>query len=438
MGVHQPRLGVKGGDVSEYPFPATILAVDLVSSSTLVDPEKVAARTQMYELLENAFTGSGVEWGLCHHEDRGDGVMVIVPVEVSKVLLLDSVLTSFANGIANTPALQSGWLLRARVAVHAGEIKDDGRGYVGSDVNHVFRLLDSDALREAARATRRRCVILVSDVLYQGIIRHGYGAISPDSHQRTVVRAKETTATAWLSIPGDDATARTVASREPAVVQRRDPHPVGSGVNVAGSFVGGDQVVHGDNAGRDLTKIENATFVQKVRKFTAAHPFLVTLLAVLLLGGGGYGVTHLADARSRASTTASGHTEPAPAASSTTTTAPGTTTAAAPGGGNAQAGGLRDPSIILGQWTSSDDQGLKSFTGNGGPCEGFFYANGQPLDIGGPMTCVISNQPDAEGRYTLRVTQRPNQSSYRVRFNSTDQATVYDANGTALYTLKRF
>lgn len=91
---------------------------------------------------------------------------------------------------------------------------------------------------------------------------------------------------------------------------------------------------------------------------------------------------------------------------------------------------MRDPRIIVGSWTSSDNAGTKSFSGNNGPCEGFYYHNGQPLDIGGPMTCRISSQSDANGRYTLQVTQKPNQASFKIAFDSADQASVYSSDGT--------
>lgn len=91
---------------------------------------------------------------------------------------------------------------------------------------------------------------------------------------------------------------------------------------------------------------------------------------------------------------------------------------------------------LVGTWTASDRSGTKVFRGNG-PCEGFYYNNGAPLDIGGPMTCTISSTPDAQGRYTLTVMQAPNQDSYKVAFDSTDHAVVYTDSGQKLYEMQR-
>ncbi|WP_278262223.1 hypothetical protein [Nocardia sp. AG03] len=96
------------------------------------------------------------------------------------------------------------------------------------------------------------------------------------------------------------------------------------------------------------------------------------------------------------------------------------------------------PAAIAGTWTASDGSGTKTFGSDGGQCDGFYYSNGVPLDIGGPMTCTISSKPDTDGRYTLVVTQSPNRARYSVEFTDAEHATVFDSSGVALYDLERF
>ena len=90
----------------------------------------------------------------------------------------------------------------------------------------------------------------------------------------------------------------------------------------------------------------------------------------------------------------------------------------------------------MGTWTSSDRE-TKVFRENGA-CEGAFYLEGKPLDIGGPMTCALSSKPDSSGRYQLMVRQSPNQATYLVEFKSSDEASVYTKSGQLLYTITRF
>ncbi|WP_045440770.1 hypothetical protein, partial [Nocardia seriolae] len=92
---------------------------------------------------------------------------------------------------------------------------------------------------------------------------------------------------------------------------------------------------------------------------------------------------------------------------------------------------------LEGTWQSSDGTDAKIYRGSGQPCSGFFYSGSKPLDIGGPMTCSLSQKPDPQSRYTLLVTQSENHGSYKVEFGDRDHANVYDATGNQLYQLTR-
>ncbi|WP_412537957.1 hypothetical protein R8Z50_19040 [Longispora sp. K20-0274] len=107
--------------------------------------------------------------------------------------------------------------------------------------------------------------------------------------------------------------------------------------------------------------------------------------------------------------------------------------------GKALSGGAdtsTDSTTIVGSWNASDGTGLKVF-GSNGQCDGFYYNGTTPLDIGGPMTCVLSSKPDTQNRYTLTVTQRPNRDTYKVEFSTADHATVYSDTGQKLYEIDR-
>lgn len=101
-------------------------------------------------------------------------------------------------------------------------------------------------------------------------------------------------------------------------------------------------------------------------------------------------------------------------------------------------GGEEKPSLV-GTWSSSDGTPEKTFgEADLGNCSGFFYNRGRPLDTGGPMTCQLSADPDAAGRYRLLVTQTGNRATYLVEFAGSNRADVYTKDGTLLYSLTRF
>ncbi|MFJ7211490.1 hypothetical protein [Amycolatopsis sp. NPDC098790] len=132
-----------------------------------------------------------------HH--RGDGVLMVIPPTVSKADLLDLLLPRLARTIHAANADPAGDRIRLRVAVHAGELIQDATGWFGTDLNLACRLVDAEAAYARLRAsTEPDVVLIVSDVIYQGVIRHGYYGLDPADYQRVRVCAKEVDAIAWL------------------------------------------------------------------------------------------------------------------------------------------------------------------------------------------------------------------------------------------------
>lgn len=73
---------------------------------------------------------------------------------------------------------------------------------------------------------------------------------------------------------------------------------------------------------------------------------------------------------------------------------------------------------------------------NSGACTGMHYNGTTPLDIGGPMTCTLS-QSHSNGYYVLVVHQPPNQASYAVRFSGDNTMTMYGSANLKIVTLTR-
>ncbi|WP_243719228.1 hypothetical protein, partial [Actinomadura sp. 7K534] len=168
----------------------TILAVDIEGSTTRTDPVKAELRRVLYRLLEEAFNRAGIVPG--HREeyvDRGDGVLVLIPPldEVPKTLLLHPVVPLLSALLAEYNAERliapgGDRRIRIRVVLHAGEVHNDGRGNFGEALDVAFRLLDSPEAKLALRRTAAPLVLVVSDDIYQSIVRHGYEGIRAESY----------------------------------------------------------------------------------------------------------------------------------------------------------------------------------------------------------------------------------------------------------------
>lgn len=185
----------------------TILAVDIEGSTARSDPVKGELRRVLYRLLEESFNRAGiVERHREAYVDRGDGVLVLIrPLdEVPKTLLLHPVVPILSGLLAEhnaRPAAGPGGdrRIRIRVVVHAGEVHNDGRGNFGEALDVAFRLLDSPEAKDALRRTPEPLVLVVSDGVYQSIVRHGYEGIRADSYAPLVrLRVNGRVQRGWL------------------------------------------------------------------------------------------------------------------------------------------------------------------------------------------------------------------------------------------------
>lgn len=183
------------------PQHRSMMVVDIAGFGRWHDVSQLRAREVLTAAVRSAFRTVGVRWADLAVLDRGDGMAVLVPASVSKVDLLNPVVPAVArrllrhNGIVGEPER-----IRVRISVHAGEVQRDAHGWVGSDLNLACRLVDSEPARDHLRRTSAQVVLVVSDLIYQGCVRHGYRSIDPARYTRVEVREKEVDAPAWLHV----------------------------------------------------------------------------------------------------------------------------------------------------------------------------------------------------------------------------------------------
>jgi tetratricopeptide (TPR) repeat protein len=164
------------------------------------DRDRLAVRGALYRTLIEAFAGAGVEWSGCYHEDRGDGVLVLIPATVAKSVLVESLPPLLEGGLAaHNGSHGREQRIRLRMALHAGEVSDDGHGVVGTAVNHAFRLLDAEPFKEAFAGSGGVLAVITSSWFYEEVVRH---SDVRDAYSSIAVSAKETKTVAWARLPG--------------------------------------------------------------------------------------------------------------------------------------------------------------------------------------------------------------------------------------------
>jgi hypothetical protein len=121
---------------ARLPSHRLIVALDIERSTSRPDPVKAELRIMLYELFDAALRGAGIDSE--HREpfiDRGDGLLALLhPVTPAPAALVLSRVVPYLGRLMATynaeVAVQR--QLRVRVAVHAGEVNDDGCGWFGT------------------------------------------------------------------------------------------------------------------------------------------------------------------------------------------------------------------------------------------------------------------------------------------------------------------
>ncbi|WP_405898669.1 adenylate/guanylate cyclase [Streptomyces sp. NBC_00727] len=249
MNGDRPRqLPSEGPAAAGPPAHATLLVADIERFSSRDGADQMRTREAMYGAFREAFTEP--VWASCPHEDRGDGLLVVVPQQIPKSVVLSEFLPRLDAVLGRR--LRSDPPLRMRIAVHAGDVRFDGNGIGGHAVIRTFRMCDSEPLREALATTRGDLALLVSGTIHEDVVRGGYPNVTPQSFHAVDVHVKETSLRAWLHVPGDPDTARRIAEQaapRPAGPDADEPRSGGVSLSAGGDLRLGP---HANVAGRDL------------------------------------------------------------------------------------------------------------------------------------------------------------------------------------------
>jgi hypothetical protein len=158
---------------------------------------------KLYQVLRTAFNDSGIPWDRCFREDRGDGVLIVIPPELSVKPIIDPLPGKLRTLIRrhNHVSCEAG-TIQLRAAAHIGPVDHDSHGFVGTDINLLFRMLEARPVKRMLAATGTELALVVSDYVYQNIVCRYPSLAHPDTFHAVRFQTKDTRARAWTYLPG--------------------------------------------------------------------------------------------------------------------------------------------------------------------------------------------------------------------------------------------
>jgi len=182
-----------------------LLAVDIAGFNGWQrdDDIRIYIHMSLYQMMQAAFDRSEVPWSGCAHEDRGDGVLVVVPPTIPAAGLVDPIPDRLRGLIRrhNRVSCEAAHI-QLRVAAHVGPVHHDGHGFVGQDVSLLYRLLDARSLKRMLSESRAEVAFIASSYLYENVVLRRPSLIDPALFRRLPVQVKETRTRAWAYVPG--------------------------------------------------------------------------------------------------------------------------------------------------------------------------------------------------------------------------------------------
>ena len=181
-------------------------AVDLERYSPRDNPGQLHAQGGIVAVLEQACRNAHLDRTYWERQPTGDGELALLAPGIDEARVVADFVRELATALYQyNRHLNDGARLRLRLAIHQGITHLGATGFGGSAVVHVCRLLEGDPLKEALREhPDTDLALIVSDQLYEDIVKPAYRDLRPDSFWKVTVDhpAKGFSAPAWIYVPG--------------------------------------------------------------------------------------------------------------------------------------------------------------------------------------------------------------------------------------------
>jgi hypothetical protein len=216
----------------------TIVAVDVegFGNRHRTNPNQVAVRDGLYRAMREAFHLAGIPWVDRNHEDRGDGMFILVEPDVPKGLFVESLPSALVAALRGHNAVHpDSERIRLRMALHAGEVQYDGHGATAASINLTFRLLEAGQVKEALAGSSGVVAVIASSWFFEEVVRHSAADVA--AYRSVPVTVKETSTIGWICLPDHEYRPAQMTPQLPSV---QDAAAVHRGV---AQFVGRARVV---------------------------------------------------------------------------------------------------------------------------------------------------------------------------------------------------
>ncbi len=236
------------GLTAEHPQPlkgenCSVVLTDVVAfgASMRTDLDRLIIREALSRMTNAAMQGMPDAWS----EDRGDGILTVIPPNVSTAEVLDQLLRELPRALSrHNTSQRSPARFQLRLAVNVGPVVSDTMGVSGEAIIVAARLVEAPDFKVALARSTANLGVIASPFVYETVIRHCQDPSYVASYSPVPVEVKESRTTAWMKLFDAPLPAYLIPAAQPpdstlsllaALELAREPHPLGQGKSQLGA-----------------------------------------------------------------------------------------------------------------------------------------------------------------------------------------------------------
>jgi hypothetical protein len=177
----------------------TVILTDVVKfgSRTRTDGDRLVIREALFSMTHTALQNLPDTWSW---DDRGDGLLTVVPPSVPTALVLRHLHKELPSALdEHNCAHEDPARIQLRVAVNVGPVATDVVGVSGEAIIVTARLVEAPQFKEAMETSQVSLGIIASAFIYETVIRHDLGL---SGYSPVQVDVKESSFPAWMNLFG--------------------------------------------------------------------------------------------------------------------------------------------------------------------------------------------------------------------------------------------
>ncbi|GEC09095.1 hypothetical protein SSP24_67500 [Streptomyces spinoverrucosus] len=191
--------------VAPDPLSHWIVLLDIEDFSLRAETAQATLHEELYHVVEFALARAGLDLDGCSVQDRGDGMLILIPIGTSPTRLLRELVRGLEDALVeHRGKYNDDHRMRLRVGLHQGLVIQRGQRWTGTAVNDLARLVDAAPVKQVlARATRAHLVVVVSEEMHRSVVLGRYPGIDPAAYlPADFVTKHDEQRRGWVTVPG--------------------------------------------------------------------------------------------------------------------------------------------------------------------------------------------------------------------------------------------